>query len=206
MMERAQQPDAALRGTSKRRSTRVGTAGPLADVKNRARDGKANGPDEIAANTVVGELSEVLRRAGMRAMLERLNARTRFRFTGVYRVDPPWLRNIHLFDRENPAIDNSGTTNPLEIGYCGLVCESGKSFVTRNAGRDPRLASHPARTSMIAYGGVPLRLSGSGPWGTLCHYDLRPRIMPRGEIAVLEVMAPLVAAWLGGVITGMYGE
>ena len=53
-------------------------------------------------------LSRLLHGRGLHAALGYLNERTRYRFTGLYRADPPLLRNIGLFDRENPDIDASG--------------------------------------------------------------------------------------------------
>ncbi|MEO7455877.1 MAG: GAF domain-containing protein, partial [Gemmatimonadaceae bacterium] len=56
---------------------------------------------------------------------------------------------------------------------------------------DSRLTSHSARDSIISYVGVPLRLASGCTWGTLCHYDLRPRLLSPSETAILESVAPL---------------
>lgn len=125
-----------------------------------------------------------------------LNARTRFRFTGVFHVDPPYLRNILLFDRENPSLNVSGGGQALDIGFCGVTCATNAPFSTSDARRDQRLATHPARTSMLSYAGVPIRAVGGRAWGTLCHYDGRPRLVPVGELALLENIALLFTGWL----------
>lgn len=125
-----------------------------------------------------------------------LNARVRFRFTGVFRVDPPWLRNVVLFDRENPTLNVSGRVDPLDLGFCGVTCATNAPFSTSDARREPRLATHPARTSMLSYAGVPIRADGGLAWGTLCHYDARPRLVPPGELALLEDVALLFTGWL----------
>lgn len=49
---------------------------------------------------------------GPHAALRFLNARTRFRYTGIYAIDPPTLRSIDLFDRENPSLHNLWEERP----------------------------------------------------------------------------------------------
>lgn len=130
------------------------------------------------------------------AVLGYLNSRTRFRFTGLYHADPPQLRNLLLFDRENPQLNVSGEVCPLEETYCALVFGGERPFGTRDAARDERLASHTARETVISYGGVPVRRANGLVWGTLCHFDVRPRLLPMREIPVLESAATIMAAWL----------
>ena len=142
------------------------------------------------------DLSLLLKTAEATAALGYLNARVRFRFTGIYRPEPPLLRNIRLFDRENPTLDESGNVIALLEGYCGITYSTDAPFGTSDARRDPRLQSHPARDSMISYVGVPLRMPDGSVWGTLCHQDVRPRVIPPIELPVLEHVAPLFASWV----------
>ena len=144
----------------------------------------------------VRELGTRLRTGGPLAALAWLNARTRFRFTGLYHAEPPVLRNLYLVDRENPTLNVSGDVCPLDETYCAIACAREAAFATTNAMRDARLVAHPARSSVISYSGVPLRLTDGRAWGTLCHFDLRPRLLPRSEAAVLDAVAPLFVAWL----------
>ena len=137
------------------------------------------------------ECTAIIATHGVRHAIEFLNARTRFRFTGVFRLDPPHLSNLFLFDRENPDMNCSGEVTPLEDTYCALACENG-SFETGDSMADARLAHHSARSTVISYAGVPIRLSDGQVWGTLCHYDVRPRLLPQGERLVLESMGPLL--------------
>ena len=125
-----------------------------------------------------------------------LNSRTRYRFTGVYRVDPPNLRNLYLFDRENPALSLGGETVPLERTYCGIVAATRTPFLSENASTDPRLADHCARDSVVSYIGVPIRNTDGRVFGTLCHYDVRPRMLPANELTILESTARYISAWL----------
>jgi GAF domain-containing protein len=140
-------------------------------------------------------VSLLLEHEGLRAALAFLNARTRHRFTGVYRFDPPLLRSVSLFDRENPTLRLGGDT-PMRETYCSLVGEAAAPFSTADAGRDARLVEHPARATVIAYCGVPLRGGDGACFGTLCHFDLRPRLAPSGELALLQVVAPIVARFV----------
>lgn len=121
-----------------------------------------------------------------------LNARTRFRFTGIYRAEPPVLRNVYLFDRENPTLNVSGEVCPLEETYCAIVAGRGLPFRTTDARRDARLTTHAARERVISYCGVPIRGDDGRLWGSLCHFDVRPRLLPRSEIEVLETVAASV--------------
>ena len=126
-------------------------------------------------------------------VLAALNARTRFRFTGLYRVEPPILRNLVLFDRENPQLRAGGVCCALDDTYCALVASGGAPFTTADAPNDPRLTAHAARTSVLSYVGVPVRGPSGRVEGTLCHFDARPRLAPAGEMAVLEAVAALLS-------------
>ena len=151
-----------------------------------AMDGTA-GLDELTR-----ELQAILRGEGLHATLQFLNARTRFRFTGLYRIDAPTLHNLCLFDRENPEIVLSGAV-PLRETYCSIVGDQGVDFATDDAGADPRLADHPARGSVIAYCGTPVVVGGRCI-GSLCHFDSRPRLVPVEELPLLTRAAAVIAA------------
>lgn len=151
---------------------------------------------QAMSRSQVTHCREILVADGPMAVLGYLNNRTRFRFTGVYRADPPYLRNLLLFDRENPLLNVSGEVCPLDETYCALVYGGERPFGTRNAPRDQRLVTHPARDSVVSYFGVPIRRATGAVWGTLCHFDVRPRLVPTVEIPVLESAASIIAAWL----------
>lgn len=125
-----------------------------------------------------------------------LNGRTRYRYTGLYHAEPPVLRNVHLFDRENPTLNVSGELKPLHETYCAITRETDSAFRTPDALVDARLVAHPARESILSYCGVPLHLGDGPPWGSLCHFDVRPRLLSTQELQVLEGVAPLFARWL----------
>ena len=153
-------------------------------------------PRDAATRRVVREVRARLRDHGALATLCWLNARTRFRFTGLYHAEPPLLRNLYLVDRENPSLNVSGEICPLDDTYCAITCAQDADFTTSDARRDARLVEHPARRSVISYAGVPVRLSGGASWGTLCHYDLRPRLLPPTELVHLDAVASVFGDWL----------
>ena len=136
----------------------------------------------------------LLANEGPAATLRYLNGRTRFRFTGVYRAEPPLLVNVLLFDRENPTLNLSGDVCRLEDTYCARVVVDERPFIVLDSLRDPRVVAHVARERVQSYCGVPIWLDGGLLWGTLCHYDVRPRLLPIAEVEVLEHVAPLFAA------------
>ena len=146
--------------------------------------------------SVVARCAEELRTGGPSAALAYLNGRTRFRYTGMYQVDPPMLRNVHLFDRENPDLNVSGTVAPLDETYCGISYRTNEAFSTPDALHDARLRSHAARESVLSYDGVPIRMQNGLPSGSLCHYDIRPRLLSSAEQHILEAVSPMFARWL----------
>lgn len=154
-------------------------------------------PQPSSNDAVCAECAALISRANVRAAVAFLNGRTRFRFTGIYHVDPPHLRNVLLFDRENPDINLSGAVTSLNDTYCALTYFDGP-FETGDAQRDDRLVVHPSRDSVISYTGVPLRLANGRIWGTLCHYDVRPRILSPAERSVLQSVAPMFAVLAPG--------
>jgi GAF domain-containing protein len=142
---------------------------------------------------VLTELKEVLERDGVHAGLGVLNRLTMKRFTGVYRFDPPVLRNLYIFDRGNPG-DPVGADAPMRETYCSIVGESEQAFFTEDASGDARLTQHPARGNVLSYCGALLRSEPEQlPFGTLCNFDLIPRSLLPSEIPLLEAAAPLIA-------------
>jgi len=154
-------------------------------------------PGADATAAAVAAMEARLNERGPQAALAFLNARTRYRFTGIYHADPPLLRNMFLFDRENPALRAAtGPVCPIDETYCGIVVADEAEFATGDATLDARLTAHPAREAVISYAGVPLRLASGRPWGTLCHFDVRPRLLLGRELAVLQAAAPVLMRWL----------
>ncbi|MEP6905988.1 MAG: GAF domain-containing protein [Gemmatimonadales bacterium] len=147
--------------------------------------------------SVLGEFAAMLECSGLHKALGYLNGRIRFRFTGVYRFEATTLVNECLYDRENPSLDQSGTVLQLPDTYCAIARVTGRVFRTEDSTADPRLEGHSARHTVISYNGMPIRMEDGLIAGVLCHYDLRPRILPDEELEILEGAAARIALWSG---------
>ncbi len=132
---------------------------------------------------------EALQRTGLHGALRFLNARTPHRFTGLYRFDGRQLRNIVLFDQFNPD-QVKGNDAPIENTFCSLVPESGGALAFAEARKDPRV-SHIS-TPVVSYCGVQLRDSQGAPFGTLCHFDLKPCETRTSDLQFLAMLAPML--------------
>ena len=142
------------------------------------------------------QFEKVLIEHGIHAALRFLNSRVRHRFTAVARFDPPVLRNLFVFDRRNADVLFGGTSQEIESTYAALVQRRKQAFRTDNALRDSRLAFNALRGTMQAYAGVPIRLVRSELWGVLAHYDQETRVLPTGELELLQDAIPMLVRWL----------
>lgn len=155
-------------------------------------------PDSIPGEwleSTVQRFADRLKRDGLHTALGYLNSRTRFRYTGAYRFFPPLLRSIGLFDRENPALALCAEVE-MNTTYCSIVGETGLELAIDDAGTDPRVRDHPAREQLAAYCGVPLANASGEAFGTLCHYDARPRIETAEHVVLMHRVSPLVANYI----------
>ncbi len=165
-----------------------------AESSTRGRDLLALG---LGRADMFVKFEKLLVSQGVEEALRFLNNRTPHRFTGLYRIDPPLLRNLHLVDAESPE-RVKGDDAPLEETLCAVVGREEQSFTVEDSRSDERLADHPARDKVISYCGVPLRDQQGRTFGTLCHYDLVPCDIPVAEMPFLEAAAALLAAAVAG--------
>ena len=123
-------------------------AGSRSERQLEATTRTEDAPDteSLAAITVGCERS--LQDNGIIGALRFLNVRTRYRYTGLYHADPPMLRNVQLFDRENPHLNVSGEVKPLTDTYCGVVLKT----------------NSPLRTADVAVIHFPRRQLPGKPW------------------------------------------
>ena len=145
-------------------------------------------------DATVARFTERLDRDGLHTALGYLNSRTRFRYTGAYRFAPPLLQSIEIFDRENPALALCAEV-AMDTTYCSIVGAHDAALSVEDAASDNRVRTHRARDQFAAYCGVPLHDEDGRPFGSLCHYDPRPRIGSCEHIELLERVAPLVASY-----------
>ena len=138
----------------------------------------------------LAQFSLALESGGLDAALRYLNARTAYRYTAIYRLDGQMMRNICLYDRqgENAA---SLIEVPLGDSFCQYVmAENG--FTTSDSAVDARLVDHTYRGTLNSYYGLPLSRQPGTIYGTFCHFDFEPRVIPDSEIALLEAATSLL--------------
>jgi signal transduction histidine kinase/CheY-like chemotaxis protein len=145
----------------------------------------------VARADALAKFERILRAQGVHEALRFLNSRTAYRFTGVYRFDPPTLRSVLLLDADTASVTR-GDDAPMEATYCSIVGATERAFTTEDATRDDRLRTHPARDAVLSYTGVLLRGGDGAPFGTLCHFDFVPCDVPVREVALMEAVAPSI--------------
>lgn len=141
--------------------------------------------------SVLPELKEVFANGGPRAAIAFLNSLTAHRFTSLYRFDGEMLRNITFYDRERPDSDSCEDI-PVMASYCVFVRDSGAMFTTVEAQHDDRVRNHPKQSTVQAYCGVPLLNREGKLFGTICHFDFKPRRIADLDVELLEYMARLL--------------
>lgn len=139
-------------------------------------------------------LVDLLSREGLHASLRLLNARTPFRFTGLYRFDSNILRNVALFDRLAPG-QPRGSDAPMGETYCAITGKLNDRLIVSDGRRDSR---HPwmRGNSVVAYCGVPVRSESGIAIGTLCHFDDKPCESQGDEASFLMCIADAFSAWV----------
>ncbi|MEO8005373.1 MAG: PAS domain-containing protein [Betaproteobacteria bacterium] len=167
-------------------------------VSESERTGVASQEASLQRADTLSKFEKLLNSRGVHEALRFLNSRTSHRFTGLYRFDPPLLRNVLLLDADAPEL-LTGSDAPLEETYCSIVGATEHPFTTEDTRRDGRLRTHPARETVQSYCGVLLRNEDGKPFGTLCHFDLVPCDIPVREMSLMEAAAPMIVRAL---ITG----
>jgi hypothetical protein len=152
--------------------------------------------ETVETAEIADHFESVLQDQGLFQALGYLNSTTEHRFTGIYRFEPDWVRSVLLFDRGNPHL-RAGEDVRMKESYCMLTQMSGGPYIIENAQSDPRLLRHAARDSVLCYCAVHLLGPEGLSWGTLCHFDFRPRQVTAGMLQALEAVRPAVqrAVW-----------
>lgn len=144
----------------------------------------------MPASPVVSAFEKIVTDEGLHAGLRFLNTRTPHRFTGVYRYDGDVLRNECLFDQFAPETQKGDDVRMVDA-YCATVGERGTSIEFSDIGSE-RTVIHRPDSPVVAYCGALIRDAEGRPFGTLCHYDVKPCQTFPSEMLVLESIAPLV--------------
>ena len=139
----------------------------------------------------VTRFREILRTEGVRPALQHLNAQSAHRFTAVFRFEGGTLRNLHMVDRDDPAVERCADQPVLE-SYCIYVRRTAETFVTADAANDERVSGHPKQKTVQSYCGIPLFDEDGTMFGTICHFDFEPIPVEEEEVLLLEDVAPLL--------------
>lgn len=139
----------------------------------------------------VAQLKQILRTDGLRAALIFLNNLTSHRFSALYQFDNNTLRNLYFYDREHPEIESTDEI-PVTASYCVFLRNTGELFHTSDALRDERVRTHPKREKVQAYCGVPVLDAAGKLFGSICHFDLEPRIISDDDVDLMEAAALLL--------------
>jgi len=148
----------------------------------------------LPSNDPAIRILDALRLDGLHAALRMLNERTPHRFTGIYRYDAEMLRNVILFNVQDPETRRGGDI-PMEASYCALLSASEFGALDFNdPHHDPIAKSRAPMTPVVSYCGVLLVDTEGKPFGSLCHYDLKPCQTRISDLDMLRALAPQLAS------------
>jgi GAF domain-containing protein len=143
--------------------------------------------------SIAGKFRTILGRQSVHEALRVLNGRTAHRYTGVYLLDPPYMRSLHLVDVQRPHL-RKGEDIPTQATYCSLLLKSGPHLAFEDSLADGANVTegHPARAEVRAYAGVLLSDPSGRPFGTLCHFDEVPCEFSHEELLLMQTLSPVL--------------
>ena len=148
--------------------------------------------DRMPNTQALPKLREILSHSGVRAAIIFMNNLTDQRFTALYRFSGEMLKNLHFFDRENPLVE-SCTEIPVLASYCVFVRDTQRRFVLGNSIEDERTIGHSKRLEIKSYCGVPLLDRDGKMFGTVCHFDVCPHVIPQVDVDLMENLADILS-------------
>ena len=167
--------------------------GPAPAAKSKDNRGGPFLPT-VSTSPELSAFTAVLEREGLHGALRHLNARTPFRFTGVYAFGGETLRNVALFDRWNPQ-EAKGADAPMDETFCAIVGLTDGLLEVVDGRIDPRFP-RMQKNAVQSYCGAPIRDESGTPVGTLCHFDLMPCQAPSAELPLLTAAAAQLLPYL----------
>ncbi|MDP9164811.1 MAG: GAF domain-containing protein [Actinomycetota bacterium] len=89
---------------------------------------------------------------------------------------------------------------PLDRSVCQYAVAKGTSLILQDARTDPIFKNHPAVAdgTVVAYLGIPLIDDQGNAVGTLCVFDVKPRLWTTGHIQVLADLASMATERMFG--------
>ena len=139
--------------------------------------------------------NEVLLVGGLGAALDFLNTRTDYRFTFIYKSEPPFARRVLVHDRESLYISSRDLVPVTQTFFEFMLGE--RAFATADGVLDERSCRHPARTHFRGFCGIQLLYPDGRHYGWLAHASPGAAPVPAHETAFLHhAAAPLLRALL----------
>ena len=141
----------------------------------------------------IDSFTEVLRSGGLVPALARLNARTLYRFSFVYKSEPPFARRILVHDRETLHA-SSRELVPIPQTYFEFM-RTVPAFTTRDGLLDELGRLDPGSRPFRGFCGIQLFHADGRHYGWLAHAHPGPLAVPEHETEFLRlVAAPMMLA------------
>ncbi len=147
----------------------------------------------ISNTQALAKLREILSHSGVRAAIIFMNNLTDFRFTALYRFSGEMLKNWHFFDRKNTQVESCSEI-PILASYCVFVRDTQRLFSLKNSMEHERTIGHPKRLAIKSYCGVPLFDRDGMMFGTVCHFDVSPHVIPQVDVDLMEKLAGMLSS------------
>jgi hypothetical protein len=177
--------------------TRLADMGVFADGEMPDVSAVIADPERLAALRATGLLDsppEELYDRITRAAADALDAP--FAAVSLVDVDRQFFKSSVGIDDGTPQ----SRQTPLNRSMCQYAVANGASLVVEDARNDPVFRHHPAVVdgTVGAYLGIPLKDSDGNAIGTLCVFDIKPRLWSTGHVQILNDLAGLVAERMFG--------
>jgi len=144
---------------------------------------------------VIADFARLIEHEGIVAGLAFLNRRVDHRCTAIYRLEHLTVRNVYLFDRQGAQLPEALSVVPFGDSFCQHAIREG-AFLTEDTREDARLDGSPFQGVVVAYHGLPLSDKRGQLFGSLCHFDFKPRQLPDEELEILQQAARVLPAYL----------
>lgn len=104
------------------------------------------------------------------------------------------------FFKSSVGMGDDERQTPLERSVCQYAVANGSALLLEDARTDPVFRNHPAVRdgTMVAYLGIPLTDKDDNAVGTLCVFDVKPRLWGTGHVRILSDLAQLAAEKMFG--------
>lgn len=151
----------------------------------------SSSPPSCSFAAEIDAFKEVLLVGGLGAALDFLNARTAYRFTFVYKSEPPFARRVLVHDREFLYIPSRERVPVTQTFFEFMLTE--QVFSTADGLLDERSRLHPGRSHFRSFCGVQLLHADGRHFGWLAHASPGALAVPAQETEFLQqIAAPLM--------------